>query len=40
MYLEEDCDLYTLYKALMDKNYTVNITDVHVDDFDAYLETL
>ena len=40
MYLEEDCDLYTFTKAMMNKHYTVNITDVHVDDFDAYLETL
>ena len=40
MYLEEDCDLYTFYKTMMDKHYTVNITAVVVNDFDAYLETL
>jgi hypothetical protein len=40
MYLEEDCDLYTLYKAMTDKGYTVNITEVHVDDFEVYLETV
>ncbi len=40
MYLEEDCDMYTFYKAMKDKGYTINITDVHVDDFDEYLENL
>lgn len=40
MYLEEDCDLYTFYKAMTDKGYTINITDIHVDDFDEYLKKL
>lgn len=39
MYLEEDCDLYTFYKAMTDKGYTVNITNINVDDFDQYLAT-
>ena len=39
MYLEEDCDLYTFYKAMIDKGYTVNITNINVDDFDQYLAT-
>jgi hypothetical protein len=38
-YLEEDCDLYTFYKAMTDKGYTVNITNINVDDFDQYLAT-
>ena len=40
MYLEEDCDSYTFYKAMTDKGYTINITNINVDDVDAYLETL
>ena len=38
-YLEEDCDLYTFYKAMIDKGYTINITNINVDDFDQYLAT-
>ena len=38
MYLEEDCDMYTFYKAMKDNGYTINITDIHVDDFDEYLK--
>ena len=38
-YLEEDCDLYTFYKAMTDKGYTINITNINVDDFDQYLAT-
>jgi hypothetical protein len=37
-YLEEDCDLYTFYKAMTDKGYTINITNINVDDFDQYLK--
>jgi len=37
-YLEEDCDLYTFYKAMIDKGYTINITNINVDDFDQYLK--
>ena len=40
MYLEEDCDMYTFYKAMKDNGYTINITDIHVDDFDEYLKKL
>jgi len=39
MYLEEDCDMYTFYKAMTDKGYTINITNINVDDFDQYLAT-
>ncbi|NBU04465.1 MAG: hypothetical protein EBT60_09260 [Bacteroidetes bacterium] len=39
-YLEEDCDMYTFYKAMKDKGYTININDIHVDDFDEYLDNL
>ena len=38
MYLEEDCDLYTFYKAMSDKGYTININNINVDDFDQYLK--
>ena len=37
-YLEEDCDMYTFYKAMIDKGYSVNITNINVDDFDEYLK--
>jgi hypothetical protein len=37
-YLEEDCDMYTFYKAMKNNGYTINITDIHVDDFDEYLK--
>jgi hypothetical protein len=36
-YLEEDIDMGTFYKAMVDNGYTVKITDIHVDDFDEYL---
>ena len=39
VFLEEDCDLYTFYKAMIDKGYTINITNINVDDFDQYLAT-
>ena len=39
-YLEEDCDMYTFYKAMTDKGYTINITNINVDDFDQYLQSL
>jgi hypothetical protein len=35
--LEEDIDMGTFYKAMVDNGYTVKITDIHVDDFDEYL---
>lgn len=38
MYLEEDCDLYTFYKAMADKGYTININNINVDDFNQYLK--
>ncbi len=37
-YLEEDCDLYTFYKAMTDKGYTVKMNRVIVDDFESYLK--
>ena len=37
-YLEEDCDMYTFYKAMKDKGYTINITNINVDDFDTWLK--
>jgi len=37
-YLEEDCDMYTFYNAMKNNGYTINITDIHVDDFDEYLK--
>lgn len=39
-YLEEDCDLYTFHTAMIGKGYTIDITNINVDDFDAYLEAL
>lgn len=36
-YLEEDIDMGTFYKAMIDKGYTVIINDMHVNDFDEYL---
>ena len=39
-YLEEDCDMGTFYNAMIQKGYTINITNVHVDDFDKYLQNL
>jgi len=39
-YLEEDCDMYTFYKAMIDKGYTINIHDMNVDDFDEYLKKM
>ena len=36
-YLEEDIDMYTFYKAMIDKGYTINIADINVNDFDTYL---
>lgn len=36
-YLEEDCDMGTFYKAMIDNGYTVIIDDIHVNDFDEYL---
>ena len=39
-YLEEDCDMGTFYNAMIQKGYTINITNVHVDDFDEYLQNL
>jgi hypothetical protein len=38
IYLEEDCDLYTVVSALQNKGYTVNITNINVDDFDTWLK--
>lgn len=38
-YLEEDCDMYTFYKAMtLVKGYTVNIENLNVGDFDDYLQ--
>lgn len=37
-YLEEDCDMYTFYKAMIDKGYTVNMENLNVGDFDDYLQ--
>ena len=39
-YLEEDCDMGKFYDAMIQKGYTINITNVHVDDFDEYLQNL
>ena len=36
-YLEEDCDMYTFYKAMIGKGFTVNIENLNVVDFDEYL---
>jgi len=30
--------MYTFYKAMTNNGYTINITDIHVDDFDEYLK--
>ena len=37
-YLEEDCDLYTFYKAMEQKGYTVKMTRVLVDDFEQFIK--
>ena len=37
-YLEEDCDMGTFYNAMIQKGYTININNIHVDDFDEYLQ--
>lgn len=39
-YLEEDCDMGTFYNAMIQKGYTININNIHVDDFDEYLQNL
>ena len=39
-YLEEDCDLYTFYKAMTDKGYTIKWNTVHVNDFDDYYRSI
>lgn len=39
-YLEEDCDMQTFYEAMIAKGYTIKITDIHVDDFDEYLQNI
>ncbi len=39
-YLEEDCDLYTFYKAMTDKGYTIKWNIVHVNDFDDYYRSI
>lgn len=37
-YLEEDCDLYTFYKAMEKKGYSIKMTRVLVDDFEQFLK--
>lgn len=39
-YLEEDCDLYTFYKAMEQKGYTVKMTRVLVDDFEQFIKVV
>jgi len=39
-YLEEDCDLYTFYKAMEGKGYTVKMERVLVEDFEQYLKSI
>ena len=38
IYLEEDFDLYTVVSALQNKGYTINITNINVDNFATWLK--
>ena len=37
MYLEEDCDMWTFYEAMLKLNVGVTVDNTNVDDFDEFL---
>ena len=40
MYLEEDCDMWAFYKAMLDNGVSMTVVNENVDDFEEYLKTV